>query len=153
LTCYLPGYLGGLALCWLHGFFEHRRGTTSHHGRIYNWLFFNDGYHIEHHRHPDAHWTCLPLHGHDAGDVSRWPAVLRWLDTFSLEGLERFILRSPTLQRLVLQCHERAFRKLLPHLGTVRRVAIVGGGLWPRTAIILHRLLPAARLIVIDMNF
>jgi trans-aconitate methyltransferase len=37
----------------------------------------------------------------------------------------------------------------LPH---VSRVAIVGGGLFPRTALILRRLLPDARLVVIDAN-
>src|ERR1041385_5265580 len=49
LTVYLPGWLIGLALCQLQGHFEHARGTTSHYGRLYNLLFFNDGYHVEHH--------------------------------------------------------------------------------------------------------
>jgi hypothetical protein len=34
----------------------------------------------------------------------------------------------------------------------VSRVAIVGGGLWPRTALVLRRLLPGARLVVIDRS-
>jgi hypothetical protein len=153
LTVYAPGYLGGLALCWLHGYYEHERGTVSHHGRLYNLLFFNDGYHIEHHLHPDEHWTRLPVHSEDVTTLSRWPAVLRWLDLLNLDGLERCLLRSVLLQRLVLRWHERAFRRLLPQLETVRRVGIVGGGLFPRSAILLRKLLPEALLIVIDMNW
>src|SRR5262249_30034891 len=57
LTVYLPGYCLGLGLCWLHGYYEHARDTTSHHGTLYNLLFFNDGYHVEHHAHPGRHWT------------------------------------------------------------------------------------------------
>ena len=52
LTTYLPGYAGGLALCALHGHYEHAGGTTSHYGTLYNVLLFNDGFHVEHHAHP-----------------------------------------------------------------------------------------------------
>ena len=48
--------------------------------------------------------------------------------------------------------HRRAFRALLPQLPTVRRVTIVGGGLFPRTALILRELLPAAHLTIVDSN-
>ena len=78
LTVYLPGWLIGLGLCELHGRLEHARGTVSHYGRFYNWLFFNDGYHVEHHARPARHWTTLP-NAREASEpnVSRWPAVLR----------------------------------------------------------------------------
>src|SRR5438067_9697217 len=85
LTAYLPGYAAGLALCALHGHYEHARGTTSHHGRLYNWLFLNDGYHVEHHARPGAHWTELPKLVDADAPASRWPAVLRWLDAVALE--------------------------------------------------------------------
>jgi hypothetical protein len=78
--------------------------------------------------------------------------VFRWLEALSLEGLERCVVRSRPLQRLVLAAHERAFRRLLPACGPVRRVGVVGGGLFPRTALILRRLLPEARLVVIDVS-
>lgn len=41
---YVPGYLAGLLLCAVHGHYEHAAGTTSHYGRLYNLLCFNDGY-------------------------------------------------------------------------------------------------------------
>src|SRR5207244_1015135 len=62
------------------------------------------------------------------------------------------VLPSQPLQRFVLRKHERAFRALLPGLGNVRRVEIVGGGMFPRTALILQRLLPEARLTIIDAS-
>jgi hypothetical protein len=152
LTAYLPGFTAGLCLCWLHGFYEHARGTISHHGRLYNLLFFNDGYHAEHHSAPGMHWTLLHAHFIDDAPTSRWPAVLRWLDVFSLEGLERWVLRSSLLQRFLLRRHERAFRRLLPALPVVRRVAVVGGGLFPRTILVLRRILPDAEIVVIDRS-
>jgi hypothetical protein len=150
LTVYAPGYLAGLGLCYLQGHFEHNQGTTSHYGWLYNRCFFNDGYHAEHHLRPGEHWTRLPSQPLAAARNSRWPAVLRWLDAFSLESLEHRVLRSPRLQRFVLSAHERAFRALLPRLAPIRRVTIVGGGLYPRTALILRRLLPDAAVAVVD---
>jgi hypothetical protein len=150
LRVYAPGYLAGLGLCWLQGHFEHAHGTTSHYGWLYNWCFFNDGYHAEHHLRPGEHWTRLPAAPRAGAGASRWPPVLRWLDVFSLESLERAVLRSPRLQRFVLAAHERAFKALLPRLAHVNRVTIVGGGLFPRSALVVHRLLPHARLTIVD---
>ncbi len=147
---YLPGYLAGLALCSVHGHYEHVRGTLSHYGWIYNRLFFNDGYHIEHHQNPQMHWSRLPLVVTPGAPASRWPAVLRWLEWMNLENLEKVVLHSALLQRFVLRTHERAFRQLLPQMGVVNRVAVVGGGLFPRTVLILRRVLPEASLVVID---
>jgi hypothetical protein len=150
LSVYLPGYAIGLGLCCLQGYFEHSRGTTSHYGWLYNVCFFNDGYHVEHHKRPGEHWTRLPEHAIAGARYSRWPPVLRWLDAFSLESLERIVLRSPLLQRLVIARHERAFRKLIQQLPPIHRVTIVGGGLFPRTALILRRLIPDAALTIVD---
>jgi hypothetical protein len=152
LTAYLPGYALGLGLCWLHGHYEHARGTTSHYGRLYNLLFLNDGYHAEHHARPGAHWTELPGLVEGGSRSSRWPAVLRWLEALSLEGLERLVLRSAALRRFVLDRHERAFRRLMPPLPPRPRVAVVGGGLFPRTLLVLGRLLPGASFTVIDRS-
>jgi hypothetical protein len=149
-TVYVPGYVAGLGLCLLQGHFEHARGTTSHYGWLYNRLFFNDGYHVEHHQRPGEHWTRLPLRADGQARRSRWPPVLRWLDAFNLEYLERIALLSPRLQRYMLASHERAFRTLLAQLPPVSRITIVGGGLFPRTALILRKLRPEARLTIID---
>ena len=150
LTAYLPGWAIGLGLCQLQGYYEHARGTRSHYGRLYNFLFFNDGLHVEHHQRPGLHWTQLGQLVQPQAPHSRWPPVLRWLDAVSLEGLERLVLRSPPLQRFVLAAHERAFRRLMPLVGDAKRVTIVGGGLFPRTALVLRKLLPDAELTVVD---
>ncbi len=153
LLVYLPGYLCGLGLCALQGHWEHARGRpTSHYGRIYNFLCLNDGYHAEHHAAPAIHWTKLPDFSQPGAATSRWPPLLRWLDVRPLETLECLVLRSAWLQRFVLGTHRRAFRALLPRFETIRSVTIVGGGLFPRTALILRELLPAARLTIVDSN-
>ena len=149
---YLPGYLAGLALCRMQGYFEHAHGTTSHYGRLYNLIFFNDGYHVEHHRRSCEHWTMLPRHIHRDAPQSRWPPVLRWLDSINLEWLEHLVLYSTWLQRFVLASHERAFRRLLRRLPDIRRVTIVGGGLFPRTALVLLKVLPEASLTIVDAS-
>jgi hypothetical protein len=152
LAVYVPGYLAGLGLCAVQGHYEHARGTTSYYGRIYNLLCFNDGYHAEHHARPGLHWTRLADRIDPGARTSRWPPVLRWLDGLGLEMLERLVLRSPRLQRFVLETHRRALVTLVSRLPRIDRVAIVGGGLFPRTALILRDLLPGARLVVIDAD-
>lgn len=152
VTAYLPGYAGGLLLCALHGHYEHAAGTTSHYGRLYNTLCFNDGYHVEHHLQPSRFWTELPACKAPTAHTSAWPAPLRWLDAVSLETLERIVLQSSLLQRIVLRLHERALAPLVAGLPAAARIAVVGGGLFPRTALILRRLVPQAAITIIDAN-
>ena len=149
---YIPGFLIGVGLCYVQGHYEHARGTVSHYGWVYNFLFFNDGYHVEHHTHPGVHWQDLPRQKATVANSSRWPPVLRWLEWLNLCALERLVLRWPALQRFVLKRHEGAMRRLLAELPHVRRVGIVGGGLFPRSALILSQLLPDARLSLIDLS-
>lgn len=94
----------------------------------------------------------------------RWPPVRWWLkriaawvtclQAWSLEQLERWALRSDTLQRFMINRHERAFRALLPALQRrpLHRVGIIGGGLFPRTVMVLGCLLPESRLVVVDAS-
>jgi hypothetical protein len=152
VATYLPGYFGGLALCALHGYYEHAGGTTSHYGWLYNALLLNDGYHVEHHAHPGVSWSRLPRFRAPAARGSRWPAPLRWMERLSLDSLERIVLRSRVLQRFVLRTHARALRRLVPVLPPVDRIAIVGGGLFPRSYLILRALLPSARFTIIDAD-
>jgi Fatty acid desaturase len=154
LTIYLPGWLIGLGLCELHGRLEHARGTVSHYGRFYNRLFFNDGYHVEHHARPGRHWTNLPeTREASESNVSEWPAVLRWLELAGLDGLEELVCRSRLLQRFVLRTHERALENALSMIPSPQRVVIIGGGLFPRTALVLQKLVPEAKLVLVDARF
>ena len=151
---WLLGWGLGLLICQLQGYFEHRAGTTSNYGRFYNTLFFNDGFHVEHHARPGTHWTELPSRSaKGAGTVSNFPAVLRWLEVRPLDALERFVLISPLLQRFVVNSHARAFSKVLHgDLSGIRRATIVGGGLFPRTAIVLQRIAPHIELTIVDRS-
>jgi len=111
LLTYAPGYLAGLVLCAAQGHWEHDgERAVSHYGRIYNWLFFNDGYHAEHHADPGIHWSEMPRRA----KVGQASACQSRLNLRALELLERLVLRSPYLQDFVLRTHRRAFRALLP---------------------------------------
>jgi hypothetical protein len=67
-------------------------------------------------------------------------------------ALERLALRFPAIRKFVLARHEHALRLLSVDALPICSVGIVGGGLFPRTAIILGRLMPSARLSIIEMN-
>ncbi len=174
---YLPGYLLGMLLCQLQGIAEHDGRPVfamlgvSHYGALHNWLWCNDGYHIEHHLHPGEHWSRLPLHRKESppsSRVSQWPPLLRFLPEDGvrawygrsvaklLDRLEGWALHPGPIQRLMLRTHARAMatllQKLPQHGDSVRRVAIVGGGLFPRSLLILAKLLPHARFVLIDQS-
>jgi len=72
---HIGAFLFLLALLWsgsaashYQSWLEHAHATpgsrltdsVSSYGRVYNWLWFNNGYHQEHHFCPTAHWTELP---------------------------------------------------------------------------------------------
>ena len=69
LVCfYLPSYYLGWVLTYAHTYVLHygaqpgnyyANSVSSYH-RLYNWIFFNNGYHQEHHWDPKAHWTVMP---------------------------------------------------------------------------------------------
>jgi fatty acid desaturase len=65
---YLPAYYLGWVLSYAQGYLEHYRcepgnplaNSVSSYHRLYNWLWFNNGYHQEHHWDPKVHWTRMP---------------------------------------------------------------------------------------------
>ncbi|HEY0138660.1 MAG TPA: class I SAM-dependent methyltransferase [Nannocystis sp.] len=171
LATYLPGFLLGLGLCQLQGRGEHLAGPggISHDAALHNRLWFNDGYHAEHHRWPGAHWTTLPARRLADAPRSRFPPVLRnFLVTRPsipclLGALERLALACPPLQRALVRVHARAIARLMPALARTlavpgdlsrrpARIAVVGGGLFPRTALALARVWPAAQVTLLDAD-
>jgi hypothetical protein len=64
--------------------------------------------------------------------------------------MEKVVLRSPALQEFVVSRHERAVSRLIRGDDGVRRVGVVGGGLFPRSVIVLRRVVPEAEIVVID---
>src|SRR5947208_11784409 len=64
---YLPSYYLGWVLSYAQGYWEHydakpgdyyANSVSSYH-RLYNLLWFNNGYHAEHHFRPKLHWTKM----------------------------------------------------------------------------------------------
>jgi fatty acid desaturase len=64
---FLPFYYLGHCFSYLNGYFRHYGANpdkpiawgVSSYGKIYNWLFFYNGYHAEHHFRPKVHWTKM----------------------------------------------------------------------------------------------
>jgi fatty acid desaturase len=62
-----PFYYFGECLSQLNGYYEHYRGNpdepiawgVSTYAPLYNFTWFNNGYHAEHHFRPSVHWTRL----------------------------------------------------------------------------------------------
>jgi len=196
LATIVPAWLLGLGLCAVQGHYEHAGGREEgidHHGRLYNRLWFNDGYHVAHHLAPGTHWTAVPHvgaptargDGPDPSPPSAWPPLLRWLDRKKsaaprsaplppaesappgalassslasaliptlLDRLESATLSSRLVRGLLLRTHGPALDALVREIGSPppRRVCIVGGGLFPRTAMLLSRILPEAELVIVD---
>jgi hypothetical protein len=78
------------------------------------------------------------------------------LGAFLLARLEELALRPGPIQRFMLASHRRALAELLPVVsaarGRPRRIAIVGGGLFPRSALLLAELMPGCELVLIDAD-
>ena len=56
------------------------------------------------------------------------------------------------LQKCVLRAHRRAFDQLLKSVPDPRQIAVVGGALFPRTALLLKEVVPGTTITVIDSN-
>jgi len=64
---YVPFYYFGHSLSYLNGYYRHYGGNpdepiawgVSSYGKLYNAIWFNNGYHAEHHYKPKVHWTKM----------------------------------------------------------------------------------------------
>ncbi len=64
---FIPCYYLGHSFSSLNGYYKHFGGNpdltiawcVSSYGRLYNWIWFNNGYHAEHHYRPRHHWTKM----------------------------------------------------------------------------------------------
>ena len=64
---FIPFYYFGHCLSYLNGYYLHYGGDTeqpiawgvSSYHKLYNWVWFNNGYHAEHHFRPKMHWTKM----------------------------------------------------------------------------------------------
>ncbi len=93
---FVPFWYLGHCLSYLNGYYLHYGGDTeqpiawgvSSYEPIYNWLWFNNGYHAEHHFRPKMHWTKMKeFHAQIAEDqkkagvrVIKPPHALGFLD-------------------------------------------------------------------------
>ena len=77
---FAPFYYFGNSLSSLNGYYEHFGGNpenpiawgVSSFNRFYNWLWFGNGYHAEHHYRPRCHWTKIKaLHEQLANEQKR----------------------------------------------------------------------------------
>ena len=163
-TVYVPGVVLGFLLCANQGRQEHRAAAAGVdvRARLYNRLWFNDGFHAAHHRFPEAHWTTLPARAAADDVVSPLPPILRPLEELVavanrivaavIDALERSTLHLRPVRRFLLETHARSWRQLLSpaDVAAIREATIICGGLYPRTALVLARLLPNARLTLVD---
>jgi len=76
---FLPFFYLGHCFSYLNGYFRHYGADpdkpiawgVSSYGKIYNWLFFYNGYHAEHHFRPKVHWTKMEQFHRQIEDLQR----------------------------------------------------------------------------------
>ena len=80
---FLPFFYLGHCFSYLNGYFRHYGGDpdkpiawgVSSYGKIYNWLFFYNGYHAEHHFRPKIHWTKMEAFRQQIAEVQKQEGV------------------------------------------------------------------------------
>jgi hypothetical protein len=101
----------------------------------------------------------LPLRSPEvSAPTSAFSPHFRFLSDFSLKALalgalERLPLWFGFVERFVLSTHARALGRVLAALPCApRTIGIIGGGLFPRSLLLLGRSFPEARISVIDLS-
>lgn len=67
IVYFLPFWYFGHCLSYLNGYYLHYGGNPDHplawgvssYHKLYNWIWFYNGYHAEHHYRPRVHWTQM----------------------------------------------------------------------------------------------
>jgi len=80
---FLPFYYLGHCFSYLNGYFRHYGANpdkpiawgVSSYGKLYNWLFFYNGYHAEHHFRPKVHWTRIERFRRSIEEVQKQEGV------------------------------------------------------------------------------
>ena len=76
---FLPFFYLGHCFSYLNGYYRHYGANpdkpiawgVSSYGKIYNWLFFYNGYHAEHHFRPKVHWTKMEAFRQQITDLQK----------------------------------------------------------------------------------
>ena len=80
---FLPFWYLGHCFSYLNGYYRHYGANpdkpiawgVSSYGRIYNWLFFYNGYHAEHHFRPKVHWIKMEKFRRSIEDLQKQEGV------------------------------------------------------------------------------
>jgi len=80
---FLPFWYLGHCFSYLNGYYRHYGANpdkpiawgVSSYGKIYNWLFFYNGYHAEHHFRPKVHWTTMEKFHQSIEDLQKQEGV------------------------------------------------------------------------------
>jgi fatty acid desaturase len=80
---FLPFMYFGHCLSYLNGFYRHYGGNpdkpiawgVSSYDKLYNWIWFYNGYHAEHHFRPKVHWTKMVALHRQIADLQRREGV------------------------------------------------------------------------------
>jgi fatty acid desaturase len=79
----LPFFYLGHCFSYLNGYYRHYGANpdkpvawgVSSYGKIYNWIFFYNGYHAEHHFRPKVHWTTMEKFHQQIADLQKQEGV------------------------------------------------------------------------------
>ena len=79
----VPFWYLGHCFSYLNGYYRHYGANpdkpiawgVSSYGKIYNWLFFYNGYHAEHHFRPKVHWTRMEAFRQSIADIQKREGV------------------------------------------------------------------------------
>ena len=83
IVFFLPFWYLGHCFSYLNGYYRHYGANpdkpiawgVSSYGKIYNWLFFYNGYHAEHHFRPKVHWTKMEAFRQSITDLQKQEGV------------------------------------------------------------------------------